>query len=335
MSVTRDDIARMAGVSSATVSFAFNHPDKVSEEKRRRVLAAAEQVGYAPNRHASVLRAKGSRTVLLLERMRPPARNASYLDIVYAAALRNIKHVLEQEGWHLSLDSIAAADDVPFILQRNPCEGIICFQMDKRPLLDALVAKGIPYVVCHHSSHLKGYNRCYTDEFGGAALAADKLLATGHTHPAHVTGELATAPNCRWRWEGFRSRFQGAAPVLVDGELGVRGGYASAMRLVPLIRKGKVDSIFAHNDLTAIGVANALRQAGLRIPADVSLIGFDHALVIEALPFRLTTVDPGLGETYAEAARLLLRSVRNHTAIDHAVTPILIEGESVAQRLRG
>jgi LacI family transcriptional regulator len=138
MKYTRDDIARMAGVSTATVSRVYNDPDIVSKEKVRRVLAAAKKVGYSPDKNASALRRSGTGTILFLEkRATHETLDKRFYYWHYADVLKAVKEVTDEHAYQLNLHSFSSPKDIAAIGKRNLCDGIIVYDVADRGTMES------------------------------------------------------------------------------------------------------------------------------------------------------------------------------------------------------
>ncbi|MBI4976461.1 MAG: LacI family DNA-binding transcriptional regulator [Spirochaetes bacterium] len=330
MPTTRDEIAKKAGVSTATVSRVYNDPDSVSADKRERVYAAAKRFGYVPNKNASALRRNATGTIMLLERrIENPSPDERYYNWLYADVIKAVKSVIDSSMYQLNLHSFASGEDIRAIKERGLCDGIICHS-----LADAEVARvcdtGIPYVACYRTVAPE-FNAVFVDEYAGGAAAAKAFIGSGHRKPAHITGELEHVPVCRDRWNGFRSQWE-REPVMINGLLGIKGGYESGRGLAPAIRRGDIDCVFIVNDLTAIGVVQALAEAKIDIPGDVSLIGYDNLPFTATLPCRLASIDLSLKRVYTTAASRLLGNIKDGGTIREIVAPEYAPGDSVRRR---
>lgn len=171
------------------------------------------------------------------------------------------------------------------------------------------------------------------DEREGGRLAAEALLAAGCRRPLHITGGLGQNFVCRDRYQGFCGGLAPLEPLLIDGRLGIQGGLASGAKAAQLVKEGRVDGIFVVNDLTAVGVVQALLAAGVRIPEDVRLIGYDRLPFIDVLPIRLATLDIGFGRLYGEATRALLARMAGGAAVRITLAPVLVGGGSLGTRV--
>jgi len=330
---TRNDVARLAKVSSATVSRAFNAPRRVSPDKLARVRRAARTLSYAPDKNASSLRRAGSGTIALLERAADPSPEGDarmYLWL-YADMVRSVKAVVDASMYRLNLCSFSKPADIAAL--KGGVDGIICAHTPSKTELAALQSLGVPFVVFRQGEPPPGPPACsFIDEYQGGSVAGRHLRERGHARPAHITGSLASIEVCQLRWKGFADAFD-TEPMLIDGHLGIKGGYDSGARIVPKIRRGEVDCIFVVNDLTCIGVIQALMAGHIRIPRDVSIAGYDNLPFIRTLPLRLTTVDIRYGAAFGGAARMLIDSLgRGGEELRCRVLPRIVPGESSAPR---
>ena len=325
----RNDVALLAGVSTATVSRVFNAPELVSKDKVDRVLAAAQKLSYVPDKNASALRRSGSGTIMLLEQKGAAGFGGGVYDWFYAGIIKSIKSVVDNSMYQLQLASFTGEAEIRALGNGPAADGIIYrADLDKR-LLFALEDTGIPYVVTGQTdTRMLHHNRAYIDEHFGAGLAAGEFMKRGFTKPAHITGNLTGQIICQSRWAGFQEPWGKNKPLLFDGTLGIQGGYASSKSILERIRRKHIDCIFVVNDLTAIGVVQALLAGGINIPGDVALIGYDNLPFIDTFPFTLATIDIGFDRLYSEATTELLRSIRNRDPINIASRPRFVDGIS-------
>jgi DNA-binding LacI/PurR family transcriptional regulator len=307
--IDRDDVARMAGVSSATVSRVFNSPLAVSPDRRERVLAAARALGWSPNKFASALARSSSGSILFVDCAKLSAHdreNADFYAGMYKASLEAILRAVEDSPWHLTIDLDGRA-------RAEGCAGVILFDVDSEAQLEPWLAAGLPLVYGHHTAGFaaaaggasSAAGRFAVDNRAGGALAARALAAAGRRRPAYVTGKLGEIGAHADRWAGFASAWP-EPPSLAQGGLGVAAGRLSLLALAGDIKAGRIDGVGVVNDLTAIGVYQGAVELGLRVPEDLAIIGFDNLPLLDLLPLRLATVDLGLAELYAAAARRLL-----------------------------
>ncbi len=326
---TRDNVARAAGVSSATVSRVYNSPHLVSDSKREAVLAAARKLGYIPDRNASALRRTGTGTITLLEQ---PGQVSTRDDRIYrwfySDVLNGIRRALADSMFNLGHLNCASVRDLKKLPARSLGDGVILYA-PQPGLARAMAGRGVPYVCCGQESMPAGINSCHTDNQLGGRAAAGALIASGHCRPAHVGHDLERPGTCRLRWQGFRQGFGDRPIKCVDFGLGIDAGRRAAKKLRPAIEKGKIDCVFVVNDLTAVGVIYGLLDAGVKIPADVSVVGYDNLPFVDTLPVPLATVDIAFGEVYNVAARRLLESITTGVPIHEVISPKFVNGPSM------
>jgi LacI family transcriptional regulator len=325
---TRNDVARASGVSSATVSRTYNHPETVLPEVRTRVLKTAEKLGYVPHSGASALRSGRTGIIALVEHREVSQLADRFLAWLYADMIKGIMPVLSAANFTLIHFPVRTAAEIPLLRTRRICDGVIAHDLMNPAMLNALHELGLPYVCAFREPDPKLHQVRLDEAFGGK-LAGERFLAAGKNRPAHITGMLKNSSTCQARWQGFRKAY-GRKPVrLIDGNLGIQGGYESGRKLTPDIRRGLVDSVFVVNDITAVGVVQAFREKGLEIPKDVSIIAHDNLPILDTLPVRLSSVDISFNAIYSLAAEKLVESIKSGVPVHETVKPVLIEGASV------
>ena len=328
---SRREVATAAGVSEATVSRVFNNPARVSREKVRRVKEAVRRLGYRPDKHASALRRRGTGTVLFLEYTGggeyhwPEIRFFNWL---YADILRAVVDSIGQTLFHLELKTVASLNEIAMV--KGECDGILAFNVEEARYAEAVAATGIPYVCAHHTESLEGYSRCSSDNRAGGGLLGSLVREAGILRSAYVTGHTGTVEAHRRRFEGFCETFRGEVSV-IETPVGIEGGIVAARELAPEVRRGSVQGICVVNDLTAIGVIRGLTAAGLKVPDQCVVAGYDNLPVGLGLPYTIPTVDLRLDLLYREAVAGLLRFIGSGEPADLRVTPELVAGFLAAE----
>lgn len=294
-----DEVARRAGVSTATVSRALSGRGPVSPTTRQRVQTAADELGYVVSAAASALATGRARAIGVI---------VPFLDRwFYSTVLAGISDGLVRRGFDITLYGVSAAAEERHRVfsdnvRRRRVDGIITIA----PELDAEEAEllrglGVPIVA------IAGPNPLVTtltvDDRAVGRLATRHLLDLGHRRIAHIGSHEtrgSSVPALRRR--GFTEEMDaaGATPSFADADFTIEGGSAAARRLLDAVHRPT--AIFAASDEMAIGAVLAAREAGLRVPQDVSVIGVDGNDL--GRWFGLTTVDQfarGQGERAAEA----------------------------------
>lgn len=333
--VDRDNVAQKAGVSSATVSRVFNHPEKVSREKRQIVLEAAAQLSYTPNKNAAILARGIHGRILLLDNnqlLKYDKKNSFYYSWLYIDLLNQIQSVLKNTIYELVISNM---EDLKYQESRDlkDFDGIICFDIETIEDLEPIIKSGIPYVFGHHVRDFFLKNRIYTDNFYGGYIQARFLRETGHEKCIYITDLREQFNSHRERFLGFNEIYNEKNSLVIEGLVGKEGGAKSIRSVIELIKDGKYQSIAVVNDLTAIGVYFELINKGIKIPEDVSLIGYDNLPFTSLLPKRLSTIDIKIGHLYRWAAEDLLRIIEGKsTGMNRCFKPELIRGQTVMKR---
>ena len=297
---TLHDVAARAGVSKSLVSLALQGSPKVAPASREAILAAADELGYRPNRTASSLVRQRTHTigVHILDLHNPVF--AEILDGVQEGVRRHDYSTLLVTG---NADPVAERTEITRLLESR-IEGLvlIAHRLSDEDL--ASIAREVPtVVVTWRTDSVAGLDSVAGDDLAGARLAVEHLVALGHERIAHVSG--GDNRIARERRTGYEQAMadHGLRPLVVDGAFTEQGGYAGAEAAVD---EGATALVVA-NDLAAIGALAALRARGLRVPGDVSVVGYDGMRLLDSLD--LTTVAQPLADMGRIAADLLMERI--------------------------
>ena len=322
------DVARLAGVSHQTVSRVLNDHPSVRPETRSKVQAAISELGYRRNSAARALVTARSRTVGLLAASTSRSGPVSTLVAVEEASRAAGMYVSVVGLSVYDAGSVRAALD--HFLDQG-VEGIIAIA----PVRDAVqaasaVALDLPVVVIAPTMADGRSLHVAVDQRHGARAAVRHLLELGHTSVAHVAGPPAWLDAVE-REAGWRDELAsaGRAPgPLLPGDWTAAGGYRAGRRL--LAEPGPT-AVFAANDLTALGLVRAVTEGGLRVPEDLSVVGFDDIEVAAYARPPLTTVRQDFAALGRMAVQLLLgRLADEEQTATTLLAPDLVRRASVA-----
>ncbi len=328
---TMEDVARKANVSRALVSLVMNDAPNVSEGKRRSVLEAARQLGYRPNLAARQLAQKRTHSLgVLVNDLRNPFFG-EVVDGIEAAANEHGFQILILNGRRDVEHELAAVET--FLQLR--VEGLLL--LGPRISDDDLARFGAiaPCVVVASGLSHPGVDTVVTDGFVGAKLAVEHLQALGHHRIVHIDG--ADNASAAERRDGYcEAMHHGGLDALIDIR---RGGddEVDALAVVDdlLAESSRPTAIFAFNDLLAAGALDRLDKAGLHVPGDVSLVGFDNTFISGLRRFSLTTVNQPTEALGRLAVRTLLQRLGDGAGepIRHTLQPELVVRATTAQLL--
>ena len=301
------DVAAVAGVSHGTVSRYLNGGHWVSPDARDAVEAAIRTTGYTTNHHARSLATGRADSVAFLL---TESQHLLFADPTFSLLLRGAAEALAQRGMTLVLlvaGTPTERANVAHFVSAGHVDGVLLISShESEPLLDSLLAAKIPTVSCGlplgHQGDLPAVS---VDESGSARTMTKYLREQGHRRIAMVAGPPDT-PGGRYRLVGFREEMgEQFDPDLVEaGDYGQESG-ADAMTRI-LERTHDFDAVFAASDLMAAGAITALRRAGLRVPEDVAVAGFDDSGLAATHEPPLTTMRQPWAEISEAMVALLL-----------------------------
>jgi len=324
------DVAKLAGVSTATVSHVVNNSRFVSEETKRKVLAAIERYGYTPNAHARNLASKQNHTfgVILSD-----LSNPFFPELVKSIQERAIELGYDISMANTNYDSDRALASVRRMLeQRVSGVAVMTSEMDDsltRRLAEREVAvvfldvgKVGPYV----SNIVVNYEK-------GIRAGVEHLLALGHRRMAYISGplRLKSAQRRHLAFTRMMKKYEPSLrtqPWVYEGDFKAAGGQRAVVEM--LLQKPRPTAIVAANDLMAIGALRELKKAGLRVPEDISVVGFDDILFAALTDPPLTTVALPREEIGRASVEALLDTIKDAGRMgrEYKITPRLVARES-------
>ena len=309
---TLEEVARLANVSSATVSRVVNRSPKVRPDTRRAVERAIKRLGYVPNRAARTLVTRRTDTIALVV---SESESLVFSDPFFPAIVQGISAAIADSELQLLLLLARGEREhakVERYVTQGHVDGVILISLHgEDPLPKALTEAGIPTVLSGRPRPGERLPYVDADNRGGARAATAHLLSSGRTKVATVTGPLDMMVGV--------DRFDGYVDALRDSGQRVRKGLvehgdfsresgARAMKAL-LRRNPNLDAVFVANDPMAIGALETLHALGRRVPDDVAVIGFDDVVGAASTSPPLTTVRQPLEEMTRAMADLLLRRI--------------------------
>jgi DNA-binding LacI/PurR family transcriptional regulator len=320
---TLEDLARRAGVSRGLASMVIRGSPNVSAERRERVRAAAAELGYRPNAAARSLASRRSQTVgVLLNDLRNP---------FFAEIVEGIEEVAGSLGYRVMLGNAARSsrkeDETLEAFLQHRVDGMILLSPLLPPARVERLAGLLPVTVVSRFSRVRGADTILTDEARGAHLAVEHLADLGHRRIAHIDGGTgASSRPRRLGYERAMRRF-GLQRWVVAGEF---TEVAGARAVDTLLADPHIPTaIFAANDLIAAGAMDRLEDHGLKVPEDVSLVGYDNTFLAALHHISLTTINQPREEMGRLAMRILCKRLDSGDGArarpgQHLTTPALV-----------
>lgn len=307
---TIKEVAQRAGVSTATVSRVVNQSGCVSEELAQRVLKAMRELNYFPNRLARGLKKQKSFTVAYLV---PDIDNP-----IFAKVIRGIQDVMEEVSYDVFIYNTRFSDDrllkqLGNLLENHP-QGILLSAWHSTKVREAVTLiqeVGLPLVIIHSPRDIPGVDAILVDDVQGGYEGTKYLLSLGHKHilSLGVQGSVTST----LRGAGYRKAVMEILGYCDDALVVNASSFSSqdGYRTVSEVLKNGIrpTAIFAHSDSLALGAFEAVHERGLKIPEDISIMGFDGAYAFCTIPKLTTMVIPNY-EMGRKAAEKLLKRIQ-------------------------
>lgn len=326
MSVTIKDIAKLAGVSHTTVSRALNNSPLIQEETKERIRNIAEQMDYTPNYSAKSLVLDRSYNLGLFFTTLSKGTSAGF----FYEAIRGVNSVI-QDRYQLIVKGI---DDYTSFhsITRKSFDGIVIVSQsdDDQAIIDHIASKGIPQVVLNRPVETSGVLNVLSDEEQGAFLAASYLIEQGHKRIALVEGVkgFKSAQNRKDGFERAMKHYQIIIPPAyrMPGLYDLESGHKAMQQFLMLDERPT--AVFCCNDEMALGAMKAVSEAGMNVPNDISVVGFDDTVFAAYVTPALTTVRRPIEQISREGALRLLGNIENK---QHETEQLLLKTELIVR----
>ncbi|MDF1604878.1 LacI family DNA-binding transcriptional regulator [Nocardioides sp. YIM 152315] len=309
---TLEEVAARAGVGRGTASRVINGGEKVSERARLAVQQAIDELGYVPNAAARALVTRRTDAIALVI---AESEERVFGEPFFAGVIRGIGSALAEADRQLILVLAQASrrrGALDEYLTRQHVDGVLLLSLHDDDELPARIrAHGVPLVVGGRAGAEVDHDFVDVDNVQGARLAVEHLLGLGRRHVATIAGPSDMVAG-HSRYEGYADAIA-AAGVPVEERLVARGDFGQASgeeAMRALLAGGAVDAVFCANDLMAAGALRALGEAGLKVPEDVAVVGFEDAPIAQSTTPPLTTVHQSPEQMGREMVAVVLAATR-------------------------
>ena len=341
--VSMKDVAQRAKVSVSTVSAVINGLDCVRPATRERVLDAVSELGYVLNHSARGLASRKSMNVGLVSMLYQPSQqdptaNAGVGELSYYPFINKIVECFENNDYGILLENFSYApnsDALPTIVEQNRVDGVFvlgslyaeAFIAQLKQRLNAVVAVGCTSVLTDYVQ---------SDYAESIQMSVDYLVARGHRRIAYACGDSLTSAY-PYKLQGYMDGLAKAgipldASLLFPSLYSLNAGYAIGQKICTLPESAQPTALVCASDVLAAGAYRHFIEAGLRIPKDISVIGYENIAIGGYLTPALTTVDWHKDRMGREASRIMLERLKNpHLKTQRVVVPCsILERDSVA-----
>lgn len=324
-------VAAQAGVSVGTVSNVLNRPEHVSEHTRNRVYAAIRELGFVRNESARQLRAGRSRIIGLIVL---DVANPFFTDLA-----RGVENEVREAGLAVILcnsdDQESNEQRYLELLEEHRVQGVLITPVGGTAILDRLRQRGTPVVLVDSRAPSRGQCSVGVDDVLGGDLAVSHLLDNGHERIAYISGPPAIRQVAD-RLEGaLRALGRAGIPreslhVIEASGLNVASGKWAGAAIIEMPAETRPTAVFCANDLIALGVLQEMTRNGVRVPEDLSIVGYDDIEFAAAAAVPLTSVRQPRLDLGRTAARLLLEESGDDEGHQHR--QVIFEPELVSRR---
>lgn len=309
---TINDVAKNAGVSITTVSYVLTGKRFVSDDLQERVRRAMKEIGYRPNNLARSLRSGKTDTIGLVI---PDSSN-----LFFAEISRSVEDIGFDNQYTVFLCN---SDDNPIkqskyldVLIAKQVDGIVFISVSNdKSDLDKLAEANIPFVIVDRDESESNSDTVQVDNFEGGRIAVEKLFSLGHRKIACITGP-STATLSADRYHGYlkvleENGIPANSAYVIPGDFRFKGGEEAMTRLLNL--PDPPTAVFICNDMMAIGAIRAVNTFGLKVPDDISIIGFDNSPIAEAITPALSTVAQPINQIAEKAMKILFQRMQGNS----------------------
>ncbi len=337
--VTIKDIAQKAGVSITSVSFAFNNPNRLGEETVQRILEVADELGYIPNPIARSMTSgrTGTLGVLVPQPLPEMLRNPFLFDF-----LEGVGEICTRDGFSLMLIP-PLQGSMKRAIEYAAVDGFLTLGLEEhKSIMVFLRQRNVPFTTVD-SDPLEGVPAVNVDDEPGASSVMEYILENGHRHIAIVSIRSGKegrydeyVGTLRNRINGYKKAFakygleiEGSGVTLLESSSTTKSGgkkiFDELLKLKPL-----PTAVVAMSDIIAIGILEAAREAGISIPDEISVVGFDNIPIASLVCPSLTTVSQPIRQKGRTAADLLTQVIQGDSVSSHIMLPTeLVIRESV------
>ncbi|MBP1999374.1 DNA-binding LacI/PurR family transcriptional regulator [Paenibacillus shirakamiensis] len=327
MKVSIFDVAKKSGLSVVTVSRVLNNASTVREKNREKVLKAMKDLNYQPNAAARSL-ARGKTGIIGLTL-------STLHDSFFDAVVKEISDDLAAQGYVLALTVITGKEESihRLMFEEDRVDGVILLSpMNQDDSVRELQQKNIPFIILDHQHPETSVSSVIVDNVKGGYEATRHLIDLGHRDIAHITGGDSYLSS-REREKGFRLAMKDASiePFAIEkGHYDVASGHRIAMKWM---NEGKMPTaVFASDDYIALGFIDACKNVGVRVPEEVSIIGFDDQVIASEFTPHLTTMKQPAELMARHGVELLLNELKENS---DASQTLLLDPELMVRQSTG
>ena len=331
---TIKDVANKVGVSVATVSYVLNGKKKISEDTKKKIYEAIEELNYVPNINAQGLNSHSSRLIGVVVPQTENGDKLMFQNAFYGEVLGSIEYWARQKGYHVIVSATDTNESYLKLAKQRNLDGIIVIGMYPDEFYKELKKTDIPIVLIDSYCNDFYYHSIRIDDAYGSYLATKYLLENGHSEIAFFVGQVKDNGVMKKRLLGYKQALEQFGveyneKYIFEGQIDYDSGIKLADKLVN--SKLPITAIVCAADILAIGVMSELYKLGVKVPDDISIVGFDDLETSKYLTPALTTIHQQISLKGQKAVELLLEHIEktNLPKQEEVLSLELIERDSV------
>lgn len=335
--MTIKDIARESGYSVGTVSRVLNHAPGVSEAAKVRVMEVVEKYHFRLNNNAKHLKQQSQDGIAIIIK--------GTQNMLFASIVEQLQGLVKSRHYDCLIYYIEEYEDeveqaIQICMERHPL-GILFLGSNKENFIRRFQDVEIPCVLVTNSAQEFGFENLSsvtTDDVAGAKFVIEHLIGLGHKNIGILGGNMESSQAGKARYAGCMQAFEEHGMTFDMSRqfeatyFSVADGYRGMERL--LSRMPEMTAVFAMSDVMAVGAIRAIQDHGLRVPDDISVVGYDGIEIGRYMNPRLTTIRQHRESIAQKSVELIIRQIEEGDSADHVIEPFhLIQGESVSRKL--
>ena len=330
--LTIKDIAKEAGCSTSTVSRALSNRSDISAETKERIKSIVEKYNFVPNSNAKQLKQNATNTITIIVK--------GINNMLFAGIIERMQVQMERTKYTVVVDYLDEEEDevqnaVQLCKEMKPI-GIIFLGAGDENLKNGYEKISIPSVIVTNSAKDLGFENIssvFTDDNAGVSAAINHIIEHGHTSIGIIGGDVKKSFTSRLRYESCMKCFQEKGISFVEEIQYEKSRYSflSSLNATKRLLKKmpEVTALFCMSDVMAIGAIRALRDEGLTVPDDISIVGYDGIELAEYYNPKITTIRQMQEKLAVRGVQILIDSIKSGTAVHEVIQHELLLGESV------
>ena len=335
--VTIKDIAKETGLSIAAVSYVLNDKEGVGAETRELVMDAVERLGYVPNYTARGLASRHSHLIGICSPQTEPGSRLMFNNPYSSKLFSSIEYECRMEGYHVIISGTDADESFLKLAQQRSLDGMIIIGSYSKEFYSDLKKANMPVVLVDTYQNPENFHEVKIDDRLGGYMATKYLIERGHRNIAFISGALREKGVTQLRFEGYKQALdESGIPyqkgLVFPGVVSFQSGVDCAGDA--LLQAKEITAMFCTADIIAMGAIKKVLDIGLKVPDDISVMGFDNLSIAEYASPSITTVGQDIELKGKAAVEIILDDINDKTKEPQCIVlPLqVVERQSTKQR---